>query len=286
MDVLSVARNQRPYMYNQDRITSLISAIIRAFITRTPQSAYCMGNIVLCAKAGSPNDFDIIDGQQRLITITIMIAQVAQLSGDAEIKQYVHGLFRREFRTAELAGLAKSLRYHLDLGIHDEPYRTWFDEDVHAINGLDILRIDAPNLGRTQIEKFRQRINRNAHYIAELLSDVNANDYRELIGWVWRKCKFITIFTPNQETAHTMFSVLNMPGMPLPEENIILTLYLQRLGNLTEAQQASRIREWRALMRRTSGQHMFTAQQISPGFLLFLKVPSISTISRGLSSRS
>jgi len=83
-----------------------------------------VGSIVLHHRENS-QDYDIIDGQQRLILVTFLLAKLAQLSKDDATKQYVHTIFERGIhREANTLG---AHHYHLHLGTHIPQHQAIFD---------------------------------------------------------------------------------------------------------------------------------------------------------------
>jgi len=171
IDVISVPAIQRIYAYKDGETTSLVSALVRAYLHRTSQPTYCMGTIVLCKEGNGDKHYDIIDGQQRLATMTILLAKVAQLSVDSQIKTEVHTLLIRSNMSAEAMGIG-ALKYRLDLGYHGGAHQFEFARYVQNINGLELLSGHASNFGNTKIENFLRRINSNADIIGDLLSDI------------------------------------------------------------------------------------------------------------------
>jgi hypothetical protein len=173
VDTLFVPAIQRPYQYDTTRTTSLVSAIIRGFLNRAAQPSYCMGSIVLCQKPNS-RDYDIIDGKQRLVTITLLLAKLAQLSTDNDTNEYIHTLFQRNI-AAEAISLGGN-QYHLHLGTHYPIYQQIFDEYVHAPGGLNLLAEAAPQHSTQSLpDRFIRRLNSNGSCIEDLLGVVNPN---------------------------------------------------------------------------------------------------------------
>ena len=73
---------QRPYAWGEEQVrelfTDISSALDEALSTKDPVT-YFLGSIVLIKKPGSPNA-DVVDGQQRLTTLTILFAVLRDLS--------------------------------------------------------------------------------------------------------------------------------------------------------------------------------------------------------------
>ena len=78
---------QRPYAWETEQATQLL-ADLEESLERGPEEPYFLGSVVL-VKVKSHAHADVIDGQQRLTTLTILLALLAllrDLTEDAELR--------------------------------------------------------------------------------------------------------------------------------------------------------------------------------------------------------
>ena len=80
---------QRPYAWEETQarelFTDIETALDEALSTREPIT-YFLGSIVLIKKPGAPNA-QIVDGQQRLTTLTILLAVLRDLSTGKNVRR-------------------------------------------------------------------------------------------------------------------------------------------------------------------------------------------------------
>lgn len=74
--ILKIPTYQRAYVWDHHKVSSLLSSITTSFMQN--KSYYFIGNIVLCKEHCDSNlgGFFIVDGQQRLTTLTIIISTI------------------------------------------------------------------------------------------------------------------------------------------------------------------------------------------------------------------
>jgi uncharacterized protein with ParB-like and HNH nuclease domain len=76
MKILKIPVYQRAYVWNEHKVSSLLSSIMTSLITN--KSYYFLGNIVLCKEEENSyyGNFFIVDGQQRITTLTIIMSTI------------------------------------------------------------------------------------------------------------------------------------------------------------------------------------------------------------------
>ncbi len=74
-NVYRIPRYQRPYSWTVKHCAKLLSDIMEAKDNRksTSREGHFIGSII-CVKTKKPNEWDLVDGQQRMITISLMLA--------------------------------------------------------------------------------------------------------------------------------------------------------------------------------------------------------------------
>ncbi len=105
--IFSVPSYQRPYSWTEDNAAELFDDLFDAYQNKTSEDdSYFLGSLVLKKDSYKPNS-DIIDGQQRLTTITILLAilrdqlvlpkedQVESKKEDEKYKKYAEDINKR-----------------------------------------------------------------------------------------------------------------------------------------------------------------------------------------------
>lgn len=83
--VFEIPRYQRGYAWEKQHVRDLFEDILEAIESN---SSHYIGTVVLSKSADNPKKFYVVDGQQRLTTITLLIAQLLRKISDEETKLY------------------------------------------------------------------------------------------------------------------------------------------------------------------------------------------------------
>lgn len=83
--VFEIPRYQRGYAWEKQHVRDLFEDILEAIESN---SSHYIGTVVLSKSADDPKKFYVVDGQQRLTTITLLIAQLLRKISDEETKLY------------------------------------------------------------------------------------------------------------------------------------------------------------------------------------------------------
>lgn len=197
---------QRPYGWTVDQASELLTDIL-AFLGDSTQpveevNPYFLGSIVLIKGQDSPKA-DIVDGQQRLTTLTILMAVLrTKVNGD-----FTNELTNFIYEKGSLT-LGTPNRYRLKLRERDEAF---FRVHIQDEKGLDSLfQLDSGQLTDSQAN-----IRTNAQYFADALENLPELQRIRLLQYLMRRCYLVMVSTPDLDSAYRIFSVLNARGLDL-----------------------------------------------------------------------
>jgi uncharacterized protein with ParB-like and HNH nuclease domain len=209
---------QRPYSWDKENISDLIEDLVSAF-SRSDNENYFCGSIVL-VENNSDNRFDVIDGQQRITTFTIMACVFRDLYenilGKKALK-YISNSIQDEYEESR-----RKLRF-----LTNEKYQVDFEADVLK----KIEFIDFKNIER---ELKNKKYLANAHYINLFFTEkVKANEINveNFIIWFYENVVLAVITCPSQDSAIQIFNVLNDRGMPLSSIDILKSSLMVKLSS-------------------------------------------------------
>ncbi|UAA39080.1 DUF262 domain-containing protein [Paraneptunicella aestuarii] len=209
---------QRPYSWEKDNLNDLVDDLTNSFLTAQDETYFC-GSLVLVSNPADER-FDIIDGQQRTTTFTILACVLrdlyfGQLSPKA--KKYINNSIQDEFEDQK-----RKLKF-----LTHEKYQIDFEETVLKgikFRGVRSIERDYPD----------NRYLLNAHFLKELveekISESNIN-IDHFIIWLYENTVLTVITCPNQDSAIKIFNVLNDRGMPLSSIDILKSSLMQKLHN-------------------------------------------------------
>lgn len=187
---------QRAYAWQTQHVSRLLANVIEAAQV-AEGSHYVLGKVML-AKAGSTPDTALIDGQQRLISLTILFAVLRDLEPDAAEREWLHSLIagpapgaagaQQSFLIAPQASLAHFLVQHVQTpgSTTSEP-----DED------------------RMSLSETERNIIENRDYLRAALidSEMSDKDRRELSRFLARNCYLVVSTADCEERAWEMLRV-------------------------------------------------------------------------------
>ncbi|MFZ4213749.1 DUF262 domain-containing protein, partial [Pantoea endophytica] len=224
---------QRPYAWTTEQASELFDDLYSSMQdTRVSgaNSQYFLGSIVLIKNDREPKSF-VVDGQQRLSTLTILFAVLRAVMPEAadDITDFLYKKGK--------ASLGERNEYRL---IAREEDADFFRTYIQETDGIEKL---VANTEKLEDSRLRYRENTNL-----LLNKARALPQADLIA-LWKflanDCSLVVISTPDLDAAYRIFSVLNNRGLDLAPIDIIKAQILGLLRS-KEGEIKSRIyaKEW------------------------------------------
>ena len=224
---------QRPYAWTEVQAGELFSDLVD-FFTKEKDDTYFLGSIVLIKEEGKPHA-EVIDGQQRLTTLTILLAALTtQFSGElrADFENYI----REPGRASQ--GLKPKPRLALR-----ERDRQFFADYIQGLRLTDLVVLDP-----AQVDNESQRnVRRNAEVMLQRLKATFNEDTERLCefgAFLVQRCFLVAVSTPSQQSAFRVFSVLNSRGLDLLPTDIIKS---DVIGSINQARQEDFTETWEEL---------------------------------------
>jgi len=236
---LKVPRYQRPYTWSDGEVRELIQDLWRAF--KRNASFYFIGQIVLVKNHGK---LEISDGQQRLATLTMILAYVRD----------------------RMPGRAKQYQSLIMDG--DNPRLILRDEDAGFYRGFvqepgrmaDLAR--HPECGVETKDLFVAA----ARTIESELGRLNDRDLDSFMSYVARCCTLNVVDADERGCAQTVFNTLNKRGSPLSGADIIKSDLIEN-SKLSDAEADAAARKWEQIEELFEREHFAKLLYMMP-FLL------------------
>ena len=201
---------QRPYAWTTDQTSELFEDL-HSFYQYEPDEEYFLGSIVLIKEENKPHA-EVIDGQQRLTTLTILLAVLSnKLQGDDRkaLLQYI----------LEPGNKFEKLESKPRLTVRSRD-RDFFASYVQGLKFDELFAMDEKaleNESRLNIKRNSQLLDK---YVSEKLGD-DVEQIESFTAFLLRKCYLVAVSTPNQKSAFRIFSVMNSRGLDLQPTDII-----------------------------------------------------------------
>src|ERR1700722_5183112 len=217
---------QRPYAWTTKEAGELLSDLLDNMGTTKTSvehtNPYFLGSVVL-VKGDLPNA-DVVDGQQRLTTLTILFAALRTLLTPAEAA----GLTTLLYETANPI-LGTKNRYRLTMRQQDADF---FRAHVQDIGGMDKLK----QINPAPLTDSRKNIRENALLFLREAENLSPEQRSRLIQFAARRCYLVMVSTPDFSSAYRIFTVLNSRGLDLTNSDI---LKAELIGTITPSAQAA-----------------------------------------------
>lgn len=222
---------QRPYAWEEDQTRELLEDLLDAMDNgETSGGVYFLGSIVLIKSPNDPQS-KVIDGQQRLTTLTMILSVLRDLTSDTE-RRIERGRYVYQKADPDLGAHA---RCRLLLRHQDQVFFQKYIQNPGATNDLPLPY----NLLESQ-----QRITHNAQYIRRKLEALEEDRRNDLVAFLLQRCYIVVVAVPTASSARRIFTVLNARGLDLAPTDILKADLLERSGSVREIELANR---WEAV---------------------------------------
>lgn len=230
--VFTIPGYQRPYSWGIEHAQTLLDDLLQALAEAPADVAdaadYFLGSVVLIKPDQKPA-VEVVDGQQRLTTLTILLSAIRHVSGNPDIQRELTAYIYEKGQV----GKGTPDRFRLTLRKRDEAF---FRRYIQKEDGLtDLLQLGS------QLTEVEKRIQDNAKTFALALERLNPDQLLRLYQFIVQCCTLVVVSTPDEDSAHRIFGVMNSRGMNLNATDV---LKARIIGRLPEALQDSYTAKW------------------------------------------
>ena len=228
---------QRPYSWTKEE-TGLLFDDLYNFFQEEKSDNYFLGSIVLI-KEEQKRYAEVIDGQQRLTTLSILFSAMADAFGDSECKSDCKAYLCEKGKALE--GIEAKPRVFLRDADHPFFYKYIQNVQLDALVALDPVTLDT---------EAKKHIRENCALLREKLKDIFLDDKQrlEFTQFLLTRCYLVVVSTPSQESAFRIFTVMNSRGLDLLPTDIIKSTVI---GNLPKEKQQEYTEKWEGLEELT-----------------------------------
>ena len=227
---------QRPYSWTSEQAGELLDDLLYASqgIESTQSvkqhSPYFLGSIVIIKGSEREPLAEVVDGQQRITTLTILFCALRELAATPEMSRDMNSYVREGSRPS--AGVYGSFR--LSVRLRD---RDFFQNNIQEIGNLrDLISGDNPNLSDSQMRMYE-----NAKHLWEEVSKLSEDRRDILAAFIIQRCFLVVVATTDQASAYRIFAVMNDRGLDLSPTDI---LKAQIIGGMEQPSRENYTRVW------------------------------------------
>ncbi|MGK7942666.1 MAG: DUF262 domain-containing protein [Crocosphaera sp.] len=202
---------QRPYAWTEKETERLLDDLIYSMgdegTALSDVDSYFLGIIILVKNQNS--EHEILDGQQRLATLTILLGVLRELLLDQ--KTFFNQLIYQENSTY----INGSPRPRLALRNNDQKFFEKYLENSEYIR--------SQNIDKEQLPPQEQRIINNGEILRTKIEEKldTPTKKQRLVDFLLERCYVLVACTTNLNSAYRIFSCLNDRGLPLSIPDIL-----------------------------------------------------------------
>ncbi|MBL8548881.1 MAG: DUF262 domain-containing protein [Hyphomonadaceae bacterium] len=219
--VFSVPPFQRPYSWSEEHVEKLIQDLLNNWIRNG--NFYYIGHLVVIASA-RVSEYRIADGQQRLATITMILAYVRD---------------RLQERGAFLQALITDLG-RIKLRPKDEGF---FQEFVQTPGNFSRLA----GLENAEALESQVRMCAAAETITTALEDMTVDELERFAKFICRAALFNVTYCDEPGGAALIFKTVNDSGLELSYADLLKFALLENAEGMSDEAKEEAARKWEAL---------------------------------------
>lgn len=222
---------QRSYSWENSEAEALLTDLRDA---SESSENHFIGAIVLVKE--SSGRFLIVDGQQRLTTLTILLSVLRDMETDSARKDEIHSLI------ADDTG-ANGPTWRISLNHIDGPYL----REAIQNRGASLTKDVEPNDSESQ-----RRMTRNLENFIKTVRNMSPEAQRELADTIRNRVVLVKVIVEDWDGGYNVFRVLNTRGKAPNSHDIIKTDLLEN-AHLSQQEADDFSREWSEHESRLSG---------------------------------
>ena len=216
---------QRAYTWQTENIAQLVTDLQDA--CHDPDTPYFLGSLILVHDGQTK--YQVIDGQQRLISLSIIISVLRELEDDPELIESLNDLIVEP--GDKLRGIKAEPR--LKLRERDTNFFRMYVQEGD-LEGLFDLRDN-------DIESHAQRnIAINTRQVFDELAKMPTQDRRAFASYLVNEVTLVIVTTDDLAGAHRIFDVMNMRGVPLTASDVFKARTIAEISPVARNAYASR----------------------------------------------
>lgn len=234
---------QRPYAWTEKEAEELFDDL-REAARAGSNEPYFLGSIVL-VKPQNTIVGQVVDGQQRLTTLTIMAAVLRDIADNPQEREALGAAVYIEPNPFKDQSEAVRVRAH-------ERDRGFFREAIQMPGAT--ARAVPPNAPSTEAQGSMWK---NAAKLRERALTLATEDRQSLVTYFLHQCVLVVVATESRGAALRIFRVLNDRGLDLSNADVIKADLLDKFTDQAQlTHYADRWRQWESDLHRDPFEHL------------------------------
>lgn len=223
---------QRPYSWTTVEAGQLLEDVLSAAGVGVgfAEPDYFLGAILLLDGGGGdlpkprerePRFFEIVDGQQRLVTLAILVSVLRDLGTDNRWRWGARHRLDTLISADAAATRVNGVQFRIELRAGEQAFLENFVQKRGACSVSP--EADTLSVGEERLLAVRD------HFMSELAL-LDETERRKLCDFVCDQCHFVVVLTRDIDRAHRLFTVLNERGRSLQRNDILKADLLKNIA--------------------------------------------------------
>ncbi len=244
-----IPKYQRPYRWINEQVDKLWEDLYEAYEEKIEN--YFLGSIILASESINDSYKDVVDGQQRLTTLTILLCVIRDLFPNLNATEGVPDPQNIDINTIKNSIFYNNSIDRLKLFTHSQ-HQNDFEQII--IRG-DTKKLKKPY--KYQInsdEEPKYKFINTALLFRDKLSELSEYEAGKFINYIFKNVFIIRIDCSSTEFAIRMFQVLNDRGMDLTNADLIKSFLFEAIkdfsdndDNIRKQKEEAFISEWQEI---------------------------------------
>ena len=236
----NIPEYQRPYVWGEEQVNTLLEDLENA-MENSSEKEYFLGCMIWNTRTKksdisqmSYESQDILDGQQRFITLYLLHGVLRDIGGDDKLKQTVNKRLQQEGN--EYEGIPSRNRIVFEIREDEEFLKKYILEENGTLKHEELRNTSIDLNESVSVRNMANAILTLHHWWLD--KKKNENDFQAYLGKFFKylstKVLALYLATPdNLDDAYNLFTVLNSRGLQLQISDI---LRAQNLGEINDDQ--------------------------------------------------
>ena len=232
---------QRPYMWKQSEVEDLWADLMNHYMedSKSRSDGYLLGPIVTLSEPSS-KEHNIVDGQQRLVTLTLLLCAIRDSVRKHEAQRSESDKAILENLTKEINALVVDRDNKGLITLNDGNGTSMLSEIQESDQPLSNLKQRRRTSRHDSVKRLIENYELLMHETDSLCDKCNlastdvalidaVQTLRDIVNDVKDRSFFVRINIFNEDYSHQVFQSLNSKGLPLNEADIIKSYLMKKL---------------------------------------------------------
>lgn len=234
--LFSIPHYQRPYCWEKEA-ERLFDDLYDFYIDEVKgkedkeKGDYFLGSILLIKEREDRPESDVIDGQQRLTTLTLLLTALAYRASDDDKEEIKGRIYQNRIKSERIEETPRLTIRERDNDFFEKYVSKMETKELIGLTGSGgkAPQNDSQKLMRDNTKMFIKKIKEKF--------DSSPEEISEFLAFIMTNCFIVVVSSPAAEYAYRIFSIMNMTGRQLLQSDIIKAELTRRIGDSEKSNQ-------------------------------------------------